>query len=542
METSQHPHIQSLGQRGYIQGTTIVSKSTNSPLCHYFGGLRYALPPAQRWRRAHPLPSSYTYGTKEQPGRHDGKAGVCPQPGFRGPADETGWSEDCFQCNVWVPVGEAPKEEWPVFVFLHGGWLQFGTPNSVSLSALLSETDFKAIIVLPAYRLNVFGFLYSSELEQDAVSAGETVGNHGFWDQRLALEWTKENIHLFGGNAANITISGYSAGAYSVFHQLAYDLRLPKDISLVKQAIIWSNGPAVQSKSPSETQLQFNQFLSALNIPFSLPASEKIARLRALPAKALLSAASSIDIHQFRPTTDSAFIPASLFQSLDNGDFARRVAERNVRIMLGECRDEHSLYGIWYPPSSNSLPALRQRLLADYPRRVVDTLINHYYPAGQLPADCKNWDSDAFGRIYADMQVHKMQRGLVHALVTGGAAHCLYRYRIEYRLKCADHAVPPEWGVTHVTDQYMWFWGNGDVLEAGEKDLVKQAFLESLARFVRGDAEINWGTGSYREVRTLKPDGSVEISNDALWDDALRVWKALREVGEPMEAVSAVKL
>lgn len=65
---------------------------------------------------------------------------------------------------------------------------------------------------MPAYRLGVFGFLYSSEVQQDAASASETVGNHGFWDQRLALEWTKNNVKLFGGNAENITISGYSAG------------------------------------------------------------------------------------------------------------------------------------------------------------------------------------------------------------------------------------------------------------------------------------------------------------------------------------------
>lgn len=65
---------------------------------------------------------------------------------------------------------------------------------------------------MPAYRVNLFGFLYSSELTDDATSVGETVGNHGFWDQRIALEWIKENIHLFGGNANNITISGYSAG------------------------------------------------------------------------------------------------------------------------------------------------------------------------------------------------------------------------------------------------------------------------------------------------------------------------------------------
>jgi carboxylesterase type B len=95
---------------------------------------------------------------------------------------------------------------------IDGGWLQFGSPNGFNTAALLGETDFKAVVVMPAYRVNLFGFLYSAELEQDAADVGETVGNHGFWDQRLALEWTKENIGLFGGNPENISISGYSAG------------------------------------------------------------------------------------------------------------------------------------------------------------------------------------------------------------------------------------------------------------------------------------------------------------------------------------------
>lgn len=75
---------------------------------------------------------------------------------------------------------------------------------------------------MPAYRLNVLGFLYSSEVEADAASVNETVGNHGFWDQRLAMEWTKENVHLFGGNPENITIAGYSAGTTLTTTQPSY--------------------------------------------------------------------------------------------------------------------------------------------------------------------------------------------------------------------------------------------------------------------------------------------------------------------------------
>jgi carboxylesterase type B len=99
---------------------------------------------------------------------------------------------------------------------IDGGWLQFGSPNSFNAAALIGETDFKCVVVMPAYRVNLFGFLYSAELEADAASVGESVGNHGFWDQRLALEWTRENASLFGGDPANITISGYSAGEYSL--------------------------------------------------------------------------------------------------------------------------------------------------------------------------------------------------------------------------------------------------------------------------------------------------------------------------------------
>lgn len=96
-----------------------------------------------------------------------------------------------------------------------GGFLQFGTPNTFSAAGLLGEGALNAVIVMPAYRLGVFGFLYSSELENDASTVGEAAGNQGFWDQRLALEWTKDNISLFGGNPSQITVAGYSAGKVS---------------------------------------------------------------------------------------------------------------------------------------------------------------------------------------------------------------------------------------------------------------------------------------------------------------------------------------
>ena len=63
---------------------------------------------------------------------------------------------------------------------------------------------------MPAYRLNVFGFLASSELLQEGSELG--AGNYGLWDQRAALEWTVENIKYFNGDPTQITLGGFSAG------------------------------------------------------------------------------------------------------------------------------------------------------------------------------------------------------------------------------------------------------------------------------------------------------------------------------------------
>ncbi|KAL4944889.1 hypothetical protein BDV06DRAFT_232302 [Aspergillus oleicola] len=543
MQTIQTPYLKSLGPRGYVQGCTISSKQSNNPLCHYFGGIQYALPPPQRWRKARKLPTSYNYGTKDRPFPCPGSTHSCPQATFFNLSSEELGQEDCFQCNVWVPLGEPPEEGWPVLVFIHGGFLQFGTPNSFSAAGLLGDTDFSAIIVMPAYRLNVLGFLYSSELEAEAASNGETVGNHGFWDQRMALEWTKENIGLFGGNGDCITLAGYSAGAYSVCYQLTYDLTLPDNQSLIKRACIWSNSFTVQPKPPSLAQTQFNQLLNALNIPLSLSSSEKLSKLRSTPTRLLLSAAQSIPLHEFRPTTDNAFIPNNLFHTLDNGTLAQVLVKRNIHIITGECRDEHFLYGTYRRPAQNTLGYLRARLLADYPRPVVDTLMKLYYPNGSLPKECKDWANDAFGRIYADMQIHVMQRGFIYALTNPTTStndpdlgrkveKLIHRYRMEFRLHCADRSAPPNWGVTHATDQYIWFWGNGEIISPDEKRIIREAVMDPFIRFVNGENEIGWGVQSVRYMRTLKPDGNTVIWRDGMWDGAVRVWRALREVAD----------
>lgn len=49
------------------------------------------------------------------------------------------------------------------------------------------------------YRLNVFGFSAHAMLEKEAVD-GRPCANFGFLDQRMGIQWVKDNIALFGGD------------------------------------------------------------------------------------------------------------------------------------------------------------------------------------------------------------------------------------------------------------------------------------------------------------------------------------------------------
>jgi carboxylesterase type B len=249
---------------------------------------------------------------------------------------------------------------------IDGGYLQFGGANEVNPVALLSEASFDAIIVMPAYRLNVYGFLASHELLNDPKNRSGTVGNLGFWDQRLALQFTYTNISYFGGNPSSITVAGYSAGAHSVFYQLAYDLDYPPQKRIIKRAIMHANGPGVQPKALQEHQEHFDELLSVLRISNSLPASEKLRLLRETSPVEFRKAIRKMKLHEIRAVTDGHFVKTNLFQELNDGTFAKKMLASNVQILIGESANEHFSYSQHRAPKANA-DAVYQRLLADYP-------------------------------------------------------------------------------------------------------------------------------------------------------------------------------
>ena len=117
--------------------------------------------------------------------------------------------------NIWTPPN---AKNAPVFFWIYGGALQSGASREPMYDGKrLAERGL--VVVSINYRLGVLGWLAHPELS--AESAQGISGNYGLQDQIRALTWVKENIASFGGDPANVTIAGESAGALSVMYLMA---------------------------------------------------------------------------------------------------------------------------------------------------------------------------------------------------------------------------------------------------------------------------------------------------------------------------------
>jgi para-nitrobenzyl esterase len=67
------------------------------------------------------------------------------------------------------------------------------------------------VVVTINYRLGALGFLHLASRLGAALPA---TGNEGLLDQIAALEWVRDEIAAFGGDPANVTIFGESAGSH----------------------------------------------------------------------------------------------------------------------------------------------------------------------------------------------------------------------------------------------------------------------------------------------------------------------------------------
>ncbi|KAG0287432.1 hypothetical protein BGZ97_007098, partial [Linnemannia gamsii] len=269
--------------------------------------------------------------------------------------------------------------------------------NFVARSAELNQP---VVVVAPNYRLSVFGFLASKEMQQEMdeyvrrspipiPDYDQSIGNWGLQDQKLAFEWVRENISALGGNARNVTAWGESAGSLS----LHYHMLIPSHYGLFDHAIMQSGvvGTTSAQTVEAEGQAIFDKLLAALDIPADLDGLEKVKRLRAV--------------------------------SMDD-----------LSIMIGSDRDEGSAFGLTFEATLSAYPGIVKHFV---PIQELVPLFQTAYGIPQSDAEVRELLDELIGDMLFQYPIEQVVETLLEIRKIRGADNfqlVRYHYNVELNL------------------------------------------------------------------------------------------------------------
>lgn len=255
--------------------------------------------------------------------------------------------EDCLVINVFTPgVNDGRKR--PVMVWLHGGGFATGAGTPLAFDGTDLARSGDVVIVSVNHRLNLFGFLYLSDLGGDKYADSSNVG---LLDVVAVLQWVRDNIAQFGGNPGNVTLYGQSGGGLKISNLLA----MPPAKGLFHKAIIES-GSALKGISRDEANKTTERMLAKLSIQ-----KDQIDELQKLPVERLLAA---IDTRGSAPGTPPlALGPVVDGRSLPRDPFDPTAPEMSadVPLIIGSVNTE----GTFFTPPDSPLFSLDEAGMRD---------------------------------------------------------------------------------------------------------------------------------------------------------------------------------
>ncbi|KAF2470530.1 alpha/beta-hydrolase [Lindgomyces ingoldianus] len=258
--------------------------------------------------------------------------------------------EDCLTISVMRPKGTraAIDAKLPVLFYIFGGGFETGSPQMYNGSVLIPESVAQGkpmIFVAVNYRLGAFGFLGGNQVLEDGAA------NLGLLDQRMGLEWVADNIAAFGGDPDAVTIWGQSAGAMSVFDQLAlFDGdNTYKNRSLFRGAIM-NSGSITPTEPVNGVKAQeiFDKVVETAGCA-SAADSAKLECLRGLDYDTFVTAANSVPAYlgynslafSYAPRPDGRILTASPEDLAQKGKYAA------VPMIIGNQENEGTIFALF---------------------------------------------------------------------------------------------------------------------------------------------------------------------------------------------------
>jgi para-nitrobenzyl esterase len=424
-------------------------------------------------------------------------------------------SEDCLYLNVWTPGCDDARR--PVMVWIHGGAFVLGAgSHGIYNGKHLAGRD--VVVVTINYRLGAFGFL---ALSPATGGRAPGTGAEGLADQILALDWVRRNIAAFGGDPANVTIFGESAGGMSVATLLAS----PPARGLFHKAIAQSGAAHIGHDGDraarvahaflEEMGLSPDDGLKAVEAPYSAIIAAQVALLAKTNAG---KDTRKLGALPFQPAVDGALIPARPIGPLREGE------GRGVPLLTGTTREEWKLF-------TAADPRLRLMSAKSFAERV-ERLAGAAAPAMLDAYD----DGSPFERFNALMTDKTFAVPAARLAEAQSRVAPVYAYRFDWRssflggLMGSCHALDIGFTFgTHVQRLAGAFFGTGAAAETLARDM-----MDAWAQFARSGDPSTPASGSWpRYEPATRPtmifgDGAphvVHAPNEA----RLRSWDAAPE-------------
>jgi carboxylesterase type B len=303
-----------------------------------------------RWRP--PIPKAEMRGVFRAVASSPG----CPQddtPPFGLSPSET--SEDCLTVNVWRPHGATSSPPRPVLAWIYGGSFDAGATAIPMYDGAYMAAQQDVVVVTLNYRIGALGFLAGSD--------GLT-GNYGLMDQQLALQWVRENIAAFGGDPAQVTLFGQSAGAMSVGLQM---LSIPSSAGLFRAGIMESNPFGIPFKTLDQAALAAEIFKASVGC-----AVGGLDCLRAVPVATILQAQADAVLaivsllgerlggfFVFAPTVDGSYL-------VEEPVLAAREGGLVLPTLIGTNRSDGTSFAYGFVDSDGTVSEARYLAILDF--------------------------------------------------------------------------------------------------------------------------------------------------------------------------------
>ncbi len=442
-----------------------------------FRAIPYAAPPVEalRWRPPQPAPTWTDALDAGQVGAiciqppPNGDPGVGPLP----------MSEDCLTLNVWTP--RARTGPLPVMVWIHGG----GYNNGSGTADLYDGTRLAergAVVVTINYRLGRLGFFDHPALAADRLP-GERAGNYGVMDQIAALEWVRDNIGAFGGDAGNVTVFGELAGAVAVTQLMI----APAARGLFHKAVVQS-GLGRQRSAELALDRPGRPSAQSLGVRWArgagMPIDVSAADLRAAPPELLLSPMPAF--YSDNLIVDGQVLTEDVVEAFEAG------RQAPVPMVLGT----NSAEFWWIRPTDAGAYGRIDDALTDAQH---DALLNAYGGAAGYDA-----------HVVSDLIFNEPARHL--ARLHARAGHPMYLYRFDV---VPDSNPEPSGGATHASERPYVFDNLHTVgRPLGERDArAATAMADYWTRFATvGDP--NGGERPHWPEFGAQPEQLLEFTND----------------------------